>query len=267
MAQTYYNPQIAEIVGLGAAIVFERLRFFVEKKAENKNTPSYFLKQGQWWVYNSCKDWANIIPGLSQKQIGRALEKLFQLGFIRRNNYNRTKYDRTYWYTVNPEILIKYPEDINSEKKEAKSLKSDISHFREMEEPKTEMEVPNSGNPSTEIGKPIPEESTEESPYESHNKNAISYFSEKEENLDPRIFEHLDLYQKYWRRLKAIGNQRAVARFYRSYEAFEENFNFLYKRFWEKNPKASSDEDSNYSKVCAFIENTILKGISCAARA
>lgn len=85
------------------AIILFNLRFWLnQNKKKSRN-----IHDGRVWTYNSTQAFTERIPYLTKHQIYRRLKKLESKGIISTGNYNRMKYDRTKWYTINePEYVI-----------------------------------------------------------------------------------------------------------------------------------------------------------------
>ncbi len=102
-----YHTMIAKEVGTTAASIFYHIAYWVkENQKEHRN---YY--DDRYWVYGSIREMSETTHSyLTENQIRGALDKLVKEGFLDRGNYNRMKYDRTYWYTLTPkaeEILQK----------------------------------------------------------------------------------------------------------------------------------------------------------------
>jgi hypothetical protein len=83
--------------GVDCAVMLTNFRFWIAKnKANNVN-----FYDGQYWTYNSVKAFEDLFPYYSGGQIKRTLKKLEDLGLIKSGNYNKSKYDRTKWYSIN----------------------------------------------------------------------------------------------------------------------------------------------------------------------
>ena len=92
------DPKIAELVGVNAALVFQKIRYYCDyHKAENTN-----FHDGLHWSYNTHSGMVMQFPYLTKRQIRTALEKLTTGGLLLTGNYNKYKNDRTLWYAVAP---------------------------------------------------------------------------------------------------------------------------------------------------------------------
>lgn len=74
-----------------------------QKKARI-NDPEAF-HEGTWWVYMPIREWQEQLSWISEHTIRRNLKELNELGLIRIGDFNRHRYDRTRWYTVDKEKL------------------------------------------------------------------------------------------------------------------------------------------------------------------
>ena len=91
-----FNVAIASDVGVNAAIVFERMAFWI---GHNKKTGKNF-KDETFWTYNTLDEIAEQFEYLSVKQCRTAIDKLIQSEYIKTGNFNRHGYDRTRWYAL-----------------------------------------------------------------------------------------------------------------------------------------------------------------------
>jgi len=97
-----FNIKVAELYGVGEAIILENLSFWQLKNEANDN--NFFDEKH--WVYNSIKAFEKLFPYWSKGQINRILKHLEDEGVIHVGNYNRSSYDRTKWYSVNQNIHL-----------------------------------------------------------------------------------------------------------------------------------------------------------------
>lgn len=91
-----FNIEIAQEVGVNKAILIKNMQFWLEKnKANDKH-----CYDGKYWTYNSGSAWAKLFPYMNQKTIERHLLELERDGYLETGNYNKSKMDRTKWYTL-----------------------------------------------------------------------------------------------------------------------------------------------------------------------
>jgi hypothetical protein len=96
-------PALAMTFGLNEAIVLQQLHYWlvINQKA-NKN-----YKEGKYWCFNSMQDWhENNFPFWSIDTIKRTFTNLRTIGLIETGNFNKTKFDKTVWYTLNYPMFI-----------------------------------------------------------------------------------------------------------------------------------------------------------------
>ena len=100
----YFNTEIANEVGVNAAVILENIAHWVLKnKANDKN-----FYDGHYWTYNSRTAMTALFPYLSEKQVRYALDALRKADMVITGNYNKSSYDRTLWYTVSDSCAKKY---------------------------------------------------------------------------------------------------------------------------------------------------------------
>lgn len=90
-----FNVELAEKYGILESVLIGNLFFWIQKNVANDK--NYF--DDRYWTYNSIKAFAELIPYASARQINYALNKLKDKGIIQTGNFNKSKYDRTIWYT------------------------------------------------------------------------------------------------------------------------------------------------------------------------
>lgn len=149
----HFHTEIAIKYGVEEAVIIYNLAYWItHNKANNKN-----FYDGYYWTYNSARAFEELFPYFNSKKISRLLNKLEEVGAIKSGNYNKVAYDRTKWYTIPDEELIKF---YKLEEKD-KSEKS-ISQKCPME--KTKME-----NGIDETVQPIPNNKPDSKPDEKQN--------------------------------------------------------------------------------------------------
>ena len=95
MSVNYFDTEIAEKVGVNAAVVYQNIYFWCEKnKANNKQ-----IIDGKTWVYNSVSAFGKLFSYLTDRQIRTALDALEKAGLIETGVYNKRKGDKTKWYS------------------------------------------------------------------------------------------------------------------------------------------------------------------------
>ena len=89
-----FDPQVAQRVGINAAVIYQNIVWWCEKNAANEK----HVHEGKSWTYNSIKAFDALFPYLTSKQIRTALDKLEGDGLILSGTFNKAGYDRTKWY-------------------------------------------------------------------------------------------------------------------------------------------------------------------------
>lgn len=92
-----FQPRLAKLIGVNEAIILNQIHYWLDKK---KN-----IINGIPWVYNSYKDWQQQICFLSVCTIKKVIRKLEALGIVKSGNFNKSKIDKTKWYTIDYELL------------------------------------------------------------------------------------------------------------------------------------------------------------------
>lgn len=89
-----FDTEVAQDVGIVAAILYKNIQYWCEKNRANEMNEH----DGLYWTYNSIKAYCEQFPYLTAKQIRKALGTLEEAGYIKSGNYNDDARDRTKWY-------------------------------------------------------------------------------------------------------------------------------------------------------------------------
>lgn len=93
-----FNLSIAKDIGERAAIILHNLIYWVEiNRTQNKKDHFY---DNKWWTYQTINGFESLYPYLTYEQIKYALEVLEKNGYILKDNFNKSKYDKTTWYAI-----------------------------------------------------------------------------------------------------------------------------------------------------------------------
>jgi DnaD/phage-associated family protein len=92
-----FQPKLAQLLGLNEAIIINQIHYWVKK---SKN-----IIEGRYWVYNTYESWQKQICFLSESTIKKTIKKLEGIGIIKSGNFNKSKLDKTKWYTIDYELL------------------------------------------------------------------------------------------------------------------------------------------------------------------
>ena len=91
-----FDTEIAELVGVNAAIIFGNLVFWIKKNEANEE----HYHDGSYWTYNSKAAWKKLFPYMTDKQVRGSFQKLIDEGLIKTGCYNSKPFDRTLWYAL-----------------------------------------------------------------------------------------------------------------------------------------------------------------------
>lgn len=90
-------PTLASEIGLNEAIVLQQMHYWLKKSNHNYD--------GRRWIYNSFPEWQKHFPFWSVMTIKRAVYSLEKQNLLYVGNYNKAKFDKTKWYSINYEKL------------------------------------------------------------------------------------------------------------------------------------------------------------------
>lgn len=108
----HFNVGEATKYGIAKAVLLYNIRFWLNKNMSNKkNKHKHTDKNIYYWTYNSGKAFEKLFPYLKSKNISRWLLELERDEVLLSGNFNKVKYDRTKWYTIKNEFIIKCNND------------------------------------------------------------------------------------------------------------------------------------------------------------
>lgn len=96
MKKHVFDIEVAQIVGVNAAILLENIAYWVEHSKANCTN----FHDGRYWTFNSMKAFEELFPYIKPRGIRTALDKLKDAGLVIVGNYNKSPYDRTQWYAL-----------------------------------------------------------------------------------------------------------------------------------------------------------------------
>lgn len=86
-------PKLATEIGLNEAILLQQMHYWLKKSNHNYD--------GRRWIYNSFSEWQKHFPFWSVMTIKRAVYSLEKQDLLHVGNYNKAKFDKTKWYSIN----------------------------------------------------------------------------------------------------------------------------------------------------------------------
>lgn len=105
MTTHHFDTNIAQQVGVNAAIIYQNISFWIEKnKANGKHN-----YEDRHWTYNSISAFEELFPYLGAKAIRNALKKLVNDGYLVVGEFNKIAYDRTRWYALGDRMFTDLP--------------------------------------------------------------------------------------------------------------------------------------------------------------
>ena len=85
-------PSLAKEIGLNEAIMLQQMHYWLIKSSHEF--------EGVKWFYKTLEDWQTEFPFWSTMTIRRTLTNLEKQKVIRIGNFNKKKFDKTKWYTI-----------------------------------------------------------------------------------------------------------------------------------------------------------------------
>lgn len=87
-----FSPVMGKAFGACAALLVQQIHYHCLNRSN--------LWQGEYWVYNSVKEWADVLMLWDERTVRRALVSLRSLGVLIVAENNKYRYDKTLWYRV-----------------------------------------------------------------------------------------------------------------------------------------------------------------------
>ncbi len=94
-------PTLATLIGLNESIVLQQIHYWLKIKEKAKQ--DYI--NGNYWVYNTYKQWQEQFPFWHLNTIQRTFASLEKKGLLISANHNKVGFDKTKWYTINYQTL------------------------------------------------------------------------------------------------------------------------------------------------------------------
>lgn len=98
LASTFLDSDATKY-GINEAIILFKVRNFLSWAKSQKSKKH--CHQGRWWTYSSYAGWQELMPYFSHRQIRYAIQNLIKKGVLLTGNFNKKRYDKTTWYSVN----------------------------------------------------------------------------------------------------------------------------------------------------------------------
>ena len=88
------NPELAKEIGLNESLLFLQLEFWLRQSGT-------LQEDGQYWIYESVTDIQQVFSFWSRATINRIIHSLVEQELLQVGNFNKHRYDRTRWFTLN----------------------------------------------------------------------------------------------------------------------------------------------------------------------
>lgn len=129
-------PSLARDVGLNEAIMLQQMHYWLIKSSHEF--------EGAKWFYKTLEDWQTEFPFWSTMTIRRTLSNLEKQKVIRVGNFNKKKFDKTKWYTIEYQCVnrrcVQYEQTMCSDRTDG-CVQFEQTYTREYTETTTENNV------------------------------------------------------------------------------------------------------------------------------
>ena len=217
-----FDINIAKEYGIEEAIFIKHFYFWVKKNACNGSN----CFDGKYWTFNKMDTFVKLFPYLTLKQVRRVIDNLKEKGLLETGVFNKTKFDRTLWYTLTEKAFALFGETLPA------APKNEDVEMPEQATPNAQMgrrEMPEQATPNAQMGRPIPDIYTDNIPSIDTHNNARACEGDVKVKLQPIPFKSPAQIEREKRAVVGSAppytqEQRAIA---------EEYFN----QFWKEYPK------------------------------
>jgi len=86
------------------AYFLQQVKYWIGVNMRKPKNQAYY-NDGRWWMYNTLDEWHDQFPWLSVMTIRRIIDELKKNGLLITGNYNKKKYDKTVWYSIDERKL------------------------------------------------------------------------------------------------------------------------------------------------------------------
>ncbi len=204
------------------AIILQQVQYWLSR--------SNFVFNGRKWVYNTLDEWHEQFPWITKKSVGDKFRSLEKKGILIVGNFNKLKYDRTKWYSIDYDKLNSLinneniDENVDMTDKEVSSscIEKKLPHGRgknflmDEEETSSSKEKKlrhgrgkNFSIEEEETSSPIPETTRD---YAEITQRVRSKSDSKFQNYKPKVLEQFEIeFEKLWKLYpKKIGKKDAL---------------------------------------------------------
>lgn len=91
------SPKLAVAIGLNEAIMVQQMHYWLDRS-------SHYIENRKW-IYNTYEGWRKQLPFWSESTIKRTITTLKKKGVIITGNFNKAKFDKTIWYSIDYEVI------------------------------------------------------------------------------------------------------------------------------------------------------------------
>lgn len=99
-----FDSGVAIHLGINAAVIYNHIVYWLKTNASKKDAK---MIEGKYWMYETMQQMADFLGYLSLDEIKKAMAKLIESGLLIKGCFNSNPFDRTAWYTVPDQSIIK----------------------------------------------------------------------------------------------------------------------------------------------------------------
>lgn len=105
-----FRPILSAVTGdSDRAIIVNQIEFYMSLNEKTQKTSKVnHFHDGKWWTFNTLEEWHKEFWWLSPRTLRRHLKALRDQGIlIADNSFNAKDFDKTLWYTIDREVVVR----------------------------------------------------------------------------------------------------------------------------------------------------------------
>jgi len=105
-----FRPLLAAVTGDGdRAIIINQIEFYISlNRMKNKTSTINHFRKGRWWMFNTLANWKREFFWIPERTLRRHFDALKKQGIlITDNSLNDKCFDKTTWYSIDHDLLLR----------------------------------------------------------------------------------------------------------------------------------------------------------------
>jgi hypothetical protein len=99
---SFFNTQLAAMVGIEAAVLFSSIAYWIDENASSE----FHCREGRPWTLKTVAALVELFPYMLKSKVRHSLSKLKEKGFLLSGRFNEDARDNTTWYALTDEAMV-----------------------------------------------------------------------------------------------------------------------------------------------------------------